>query len=161
MSVCCVFACGVVSHSAFQFIIQFHQAVVQQNVQEITVAYETGWNRLTEKFYAKQEWPEAEIIAPLVGDGVCYLSQCPLSHRFFRSCIPHPLPRTILPVWPRPIFICQCLIFSISHVYSRLQPDIDDRFHSWENSCELFNYLLSTSHSQSQPCEYADKSIRL
>jgi RNA polymerase I-associated factor PAF67 len=31
------------------------------------------------------------------------------------------------------------------HVYSRLQPDIDDRFHSYENSCELFNYLLSKS----------------
>ena len=29
------------------------------------------------------------------------------------------------------------------HVYSRLSPDIDDRFHSYENSCELFNYLLS------------------
>lgn len=29
------------------------------------------------------------------------------------------------------------------HVYSRIQPDIDDRFHSYENSCELFNYLLS------------------
>ena len=29
------------------------------------------------------------------------------------------------------------------HVYSRLQPNIDDRFHSYENSCELFNYLLS------------------
>ena len=29
------------------------------------------------------------------------------------------------------------------HVYSRLQPDIDDRFHSYENSCELFNFLLS------------------
>lgn len=33
------------------------------------------------------------------------------------------------------------------HVYSRLQPDIDDRFHSYENSCELFNYLLSASSS--------------
>lgn len=31
------------------------------------------------------------------------------------------------------------------HVYSRLQPNIDDRFHSYENSCELFNYLLSKS----------------
>ena len=31
------------------------------------------------------------------------------------------------------------------HVYSRLQPNIDDRFHSYENSCELFNYLLSAS----------------
>ena len=35
------------------------------------------------------------------------------------------------------------------HVYSRLQPDIDDRFHSYENSCELFNYLLSQWKSRS------------
>jgi translation initiation factor 3 subunit L len=52
-----------------QFIVHFHQAVLEQNVPEITVAYETGWNRLTEKYYAKTEWPEAEVIAPLVGDG--------------------------------------------------------------------------------------------
>ncbi|KIJ56384.1 hypothetical protein M422DRAFT_73174 [Sphaerobolus stellatus SS14] len=95
-----------------RFIIQFHQAVVQQNVQEITVAYETGWNRLTEKFYAKQEWPEAEIIAPLVGDD--------------------------------PVFLILYRELYYRHVYSRLQPDIDDRFHSWENSCELFNYLLNS-----------------
>ncbi len=48
---------------------QFHQAVLDNNLQEITVLYESGWNRLTEKFYAKAEWPEAEVIAPLVGDG--------------------------------------------------------------------------------------------
>ena len=37
------------------------------------------------------------------------------------------------------------------HVYSRLQPDIDDRFHSYENSCELFNYLLSAFLSLHEP----------
>ena len=37
------------------------------------------------------------------------------------------------------------------HVYSRLNPDIDDRFHSYENSCELFNYLLSEC-----PDDYVD-----
>ena len=26
---------------------------------------------MTEKFYAKTEWPEAEVIAPLVNDGAC------------------------------------------------------------------------------------------
>lgn len=31
------------------------------------------------------------------------------------------------------------------HVYARLQPTIDDRFQSYENICELFNYLLSAS----------------
>jgi translation initiation factor 3 subunit L len=52
-----------------RFIVHFHQAVLDNNLSEITVAYESGWNRLTEKYYAKTEWPEAEIIAPLVNDG--------------------------------------------------------------------------------------------
>ena len=54
-----------------QFIVHFHQAVLDNNLAEITVAYESGWNRLTDKFYAKTEWPEAETIAPLVNDGMC------------------------------------------------------------------------------------------
>jgi translation initiation factor 3 subunit L len=49
--------------------VHFHQAVLDNNLAEITVAYESGWNRLTEKHYAKTEWPEAEVIAPLVNDG--------------------------------------------------------------------------------------------
>lgn len=52
-----------------QFIVHFHQAVVNNNLEQITVAYESGWNKLTEKHYAKTEWPEAEVIAPLVNDG--------------------------------------------------------------------------------------------
>jgi translation initiation factor 3 subunit L len=47
----------------------FHQAVQENNLPEISLAYESGWNKLTEEFYAKTEWPEAEVIAPLVGDG--------------------------------------------------------------------------------------------
>src|SRR5712671_1162195 len=39
------------------------------------------------------------------------------------------------------------------HVYSRLQPDIDDRFHSYENSCELFNYLLSAFFPMCALCQ--------
>lgn len=58
------------SHGA-QFIVHFHQAVLDNNLPEITAAYESGWTRLTEKFYAKTEWPEAEVIAPLVADGQC------------------------------------------------------------------------------------------
>ena len=47
----------------------FHQAVLENNLEQITLAYESGWNKLTEKYYSKTEWPEAEIIAPLVNDG--------------------------------------------------------------------------------------------
>ncbi|THG97272.1 hypothetical protein EW026_g4686 [Hermanssonia centrifuga] len=95
-----------------RFIVHFHQAVLDNNLSEITVAYESGWNRLTEKFYAKTEWPEAEIIAPLVNDDQIFL------------------------ILYRELYY--------RHVYSRIQPDIDDRFHSYENSCELFNYLLNS-----------------
>jgi translation initiation factor 3 subunit L len=42
-----------------------------------------------------------------------------------------------------PIFLILYRELYYRHVYSRLQPNIDDRFHSYENSCELFNYLLS------------------
>ncbi|KAJ7768347.1 eukaryotic translation initiation factor 3 subunit 6 [Mycena metata] len=94
------------------FIVHFHQAVLDNNLPEITVAYESGWNKYTEKFYARTEWPEAEIIAPLVNDD--------------------------------PIFLILYRELYYRHVYSRLQPNVDDRFHSYENSCELFNYLLNS-----------------
>lgn len=47
---------------------------------------------------------------------------------------------------PDQIFLILYRELYYRHVYSRLQPDIDDRFHSYENSCELFNYLLSRTH---------------
>lgn len=95
-----------------RFIVHFYQAVQENNLTEITVAYESGWNRLTEKHYAKTEWPEAELIAPLVNDD--------------------------------PVFLILYRELYYRHVYSRLQPNLDDRFHSYENSCELFNYLLNS-----------------
>ncbi|KNZ75933.1 Eukaryotic translation initiation factor 3 subunit L [Termitomyces sp. J132] len=94
------------------FIVHFHQAVLDNNLAEITVAYESGWNKYTEKFYSRTEWPEAEVIAPLVNDD--------------------------------PVFLILYRELYYRHVYSRLQPNIDDRFHSYENSCELFNYLLNS-----------------
>ena len=44
--------------------------MLEQNEPEITIACETGWIKLTEKYYSKQEWPEAEVTALLVGDGM-------------------------------------------------------------------------------------------
>jgi translation initiation factor 3 subunit L len=109
--------------------VRFHQAVLDNNLPEITVAYESGWNKYTEKFYSKTEWPEAEIIAPLVDDGA------PLS--LF-------VPLSLISRLSDQIFLILYRELYYRHVYSRLQPNIDDRFHSYENSCELFNYLLST-----------------
>lgn len=118
------------SQTSSQFIAHFHQAVLENNLAEITVAYESGWNRLTEKFYSKTEWPEAEVIAPLVNDGML--------HNLLGMKIP-----LDLVCFEDQIFLILYRELYYRHVYSRLSPDIDDRFHSYENSCELFNYLLS------------------
>lgn len=42
-----------------------------------------------------------------------------------------------------PVFLTLYRELYFRHVYARLQPTIDDRFQSYENICELFNYLLS------------------
>jgi translation initiation factor 3 subunit L len=104
---------------------------LDNNLAEITVAYESGWNKYTEKFYSKTEWPEAELIAPLVNDGAHFHAVWTVS-KFYAK-----------PGLIDPIFLILYRELYYRHVYSRLQPNIDDRFHSYENSCELFNYLLS------------------
>ena len=76
------------------------------------------------------EWPEAEIIAPLVNDGALAMLIGSGHTPNFKS-------------YTDQIFLILYRELYYRHVYSRIQPDIDDRFHSYENSCELFNYLLS------------------
>ncbi|KAF8874743.1 RNA polymerase I-associated factor PAF67-domain-containing protein [Infundibulicybe gibba] len=94
-------------------LIAMQQHMAQQAAfSQIPDVVKGGWNKYTEKFYARVEWPEAEVIAPLVHDD--------------------------------PIFLILYRELYYRHVYSRLQPNIDDRFHSYENSCELFNYLLNS-----------------
>ena len=93
-----------------QFIVHFYQAVQENNLAEITVSYESGWNRLTEKYYAKTEWPEAELIAPLVNDGTAVIPFLPLA--IYLTVLPRPyfldfvsgtvLPTCLLPATTEP-----------------------------------------------------------
>lgn len=63
-----------------------------------------------------------------------------LSRTFYSGSVAHDSSKD-------PIFLILYRELYYRHVYSRLQPNIDDRFHSYENSCELFNYLLSKFHN--------------
>ncbi len=54
-----------------QFIISFHQAILSNDSPAITQMYESGWNKLTAQHYSNNEWPEAEVVAGLVGHGEC------------------------------------------------------------------------------------------
>lgn len=66
-------ALAAVPEQVRKYIVLFYQAVQNNNVQDISSAYEGNWNRLTEKFYQKSEWPEAEVIAPLVNNDSKFL----------------------------------------------------------------------------------------
>ena len=105
-------ALAAVPDQVRKYIVLFNQAIQNNNVQDITHAYEGTWNRLTDKFFSKSEWPEAEVIAPLVNDDQKFLT-------LYRE------------LWYR-------------HVYSRLSPDGEDRFHSYDNYCDFFNYVLNS-----------------
>ncbi|WWC70173.1 eukaryotic translation initiation factor 3 subunit L [Kwoniella pini CBS 10737] len=95
-----------------RFLVLFHQAILENDLPTITNMYESGWNKLTQAHYSQNEWPEAELISPLVGNDQVFLTL--YRELYFR------------------------------HVYAKLQPTIDDRFQSYENICELFNYLLNS-----------------
>ncbi|TFY74169.1 hypothetical protein EWM64_g9843 [Hericium alpestre] len=102
---------NLISDVVERFIMHFHQAMLDNNLVEIMVMYESRWNKLTEKYYTKTEWPETEIIVLLINNDQLFLI---LYHE---------------------LYYC--------HVYSHLQPNIDEHFHSYKSSCELFNYLLT------------------
>ncbi|CAD6581873.1 MAG: hypothetical protein TREMPRED_003107 [Tremellales sp. Tagirdzhanova-0007] len=95
-----------------RFLVLFHQAILENDLPSITSMYESGWNKLTQAHYSQNEWPEAELMSPLVQDDQIFLTL--YRELYFR------------------------------HVYAKLQPTIDDRFQSYENICELFNYLLNS-----------------
>ncbi|KPV75798.1 uncharacterized protein RHOBADRAFT_43221 [Rhodotorula graminis WP1] len=46
----------------------------QPNLAEIQSAYDSGWARISDKFYSNKEWPEAEVIAPLVNYDELFLT---------------------------------------------------------------------------------------
>lgn len=95
-----------------KFIVYFHRNVLENNVYELNGVYENSLNRLTEKFYAKSTWPEAEYISPIVNDDQVFLTL--YRELYYR------------------------------HLYAKLTPTIEHRFHSYENYCDLFNYILNS-----------------
>ncbi|KAI8981055.1 RNA polymerase I-associated factor PAF67-domain-containing protein [Pilobolus umbonatus] len=94
------------------FILHFYRNVMDNNVYELHNIYDSSFNKLTEKYYQKQAWPEAEVISPLVNDDQVFLTL--YRELYYR------------------------------HVYSYLTPTLEHRFHSYENYCDLFNYILNS-----------------
>jgi translation initiation factor 3 subunit L len=76
--------------------------------------YEKTYPALSNDFYKAEEWPRAEVISSLVRNDEVFLTL--YRDLYFR------------------------------HLYSRFAAniDLDDRFDSYENYCNLFNYVLNS-----------------
>jgi len=81
---------------------------------EIQKAYETGFNELTERFFKDKPWPCADTVSPIVHEDGRFLIL--YKELYFR------------------------------HIYARIRegPTLEQRFESYYNYCNLFNYVLNT-----------------
>uniref|UniRef100_A0A5F8H0F7 Eukaryotic translation initiation factor 3 subunit L n=1 Tax=Monodelphis domestica TaxID=13616 RepID=A0A5F8H0F7_MONDO len=91
--------------------------VIDQKVYEIQDIYENSWTKLTERFFKNTPWPEAEAIAPQVGNDAVFLIL--YKELYYR------------------------------HIYAKVSggPSLEQRFESYYNYCNLFNYILSESEA--------------
>jgi len=64
----------LVSDVVKNFIVYFHTQVTERNVREIQQIYDETFNKLTDQYFQKTAWPEAEVIAPLVNDDKLFLT---------------------------------------------------------------------------------------
>ncbi|KAL3877920.1 hypothetical protein ACJMK2_035561 [Sinanodonta woodiana] len=95
------------------FLTYFRKCIVDQNVYGIQDAYENGFNKLTDRFFKTNPWPDAEVVSPIVGH----------DHTF--------------------LILYKELYFR--HIYARVPsgPTLEQRFESYYNYCNLFNYILN------------------
>eukprot|EP01134_Creolimax_fragrantissima_P006716 CFRG6716T1 len=93
------------------FILYFHEHVVNREVGVIQNIYENSWQKLSDRFFGDCTWPPVETISDLVdGDQVFLILYKELYYR---------------------------------HIYAKLVPTLEQRFESFENYCDLFNFILN------------------
>lgn len=97
-----------------KFIIYFHEMVQKGDGEELTKLYEQTFPKLTEQYFKSSPWPEVEEVATFI----------PHDDKFF--------------------ILYKELYYR--HIYARVQggPTIEQRFESYQNYCDLFNFILST-----------------
>ncbi|XP_018322814.1 eukaryotic translation initiation factor 3 subunit L [Agrilus planipennis] len=96
-----------------KFLQYFHNAVNEGLIFELQNLYETSWPKLTEEYFEKRPWPEESEVATLVNND--------------------------------PVFMILYKELYFRHIYARIQggPSLEQRFNSFYNYCDLFNYILS------------------
>jgi len=105
------------------FISYFLRQVKEQNVYEIHNLYENSFNKLTDKHFKSSPWPSADAIKSLVDTERDGIFLMLYKELYFR------------------------------HIYAKLTPTVEHRVESWNNYCDLFDFLLKASTAASVELE--------
>nr|XP_023018741.1 eukaryotic translation initiation factor 3 subunit L [Leptinotarsa decemlineata] len=99
--------------SVKNFLVYFRNNVNEGLVFELQALYEISWPKLTEEYFEKRSWPEESEVAAIVDSD--------------------------------PVFMILYKELYFRHIYARIQggPTLEQRFNSFYNYCDLFNYILS------------------
>ncbi|XP_043210586.1 eukaryotic translation initiation factor 3 subunit L-like, partial [Amphibalanus amphitrite] len=101
-----------------RFVIHLRNMIRDKNVGEIQQLYEHEFPRLTQEFFEKQPWPEAEEIQPYVSD-----DDDEAGSMMF-------------------LILYKELYFRHLYALSASNIKLENRFHSFFNYCSLFNLIL-------------------
>ena len=98
-----------------KFLLDLRDHISAGNVFETSNLYENTYPKLTEEFFKSSAWPEADTVEQYVGGDDS-------------------------------LFLILYRELYYRHIYARVQggPSIEERFESYYNYCNLFNYILSS-----------------
>lgn len=91
----------------------FRKCVNELNVYEIQNMYEIEFNKLTDRFFKTNPWPDAEVVAPIIQNDRVFL------------------------------ILYKELYFRHIYARVQSGPTLEQRLESYYNYCDLFNYILN------------------
>jgi translation initiation factor 3 subunit L len=102
-----------IPESVRKFLLDFCQAIKDQNVAQIYQFYDNNWNKLTEKYYKQSEWPALEVVAQIVNNDKIF------------------------------VFLYKELYTRHLYSRLHKEMSLEQRFQAWDNYYDFFNFLIS------------------
>ncbi|XP_049850278.1 eukaryotic translation initiation factor 3 subunit L-like [Schistocerca gregaria] len=107
-----------ISDAVKSFLIAFADHIREQNIPLINSAYESGWSKITERYYKQAEWPSPDDVSVLVNDEIFILLYKEMYYRH---------------------------LFANQKLHQGLT--LEHRIASWKNYTEIFDFLLQRETS--------------
>lgn len=125
------------------YIAKFYSDFRQKKAFDLVQDYEFLWNKLSDKYYPKDRWPEPEQIAFIIHGVTLDFKKIESQIESDAAVQNAEDDEDDEDDGERLFFILYRELY-FRHVYAKLHPTIEDRIDSYGNYVELFNLILST-----------------